>query len=132
MIPADDDGRLQFARRDHLVECEAEAMPVAQTHPADARRQALELDPRTRHVEPIVQRWAVRHERLDLGVGPEDILRIARERGPTERPDATAEQRANISWHEAWEIEGVLDAFLERHLPNVVAVVDGRHAGVGI
>ena len=75
---------------------------------------------------------AVRHELLDLGVGPENVLGIARQRSPAERPDSAAEQRADIGRHETWEIEGVLDAFFERHLPNVVAVVDGRYAGVRI
>src|SRR5690606_11690886 len=47
---------------------------------------------------------------------------------PTERPDATAEQRADIGRYEAWKIEGVRHAFLECHLADVVAVVDGRNA----
>ena len=45
-------------------------------------------------------------------------------------PDAAAEQRADIGGHEAGKVEGVLDAFLERHLADVVAVVDGRNAGM--
>ena len=53
-------------------------MAVAEAHPADAGGQALELDPRSRHVEPVVQMRAVGHEFLDLGVGPENVLRIAR------------------------------------------------------
>src|ERR1700733_7015070 len=132
MIAADDDRSLEFARRDYFVEGEAEPVAVAQAHPADPRRQTLELDSRTRHVEPIVQMRAVRHELFDLGVGPENVLRIARKSGPAERPDSTAEERPDVGRHEAWEVEGVLDTFLQRHLPDVVAVVDGWHAGVRI
>ena len=36
-----------------------------------------------------------------------DVLGIARERGPAERADAAAEQRADIGRHEAREVEGV-------------------------
>ena len=46
MIAPDHDRRLQLALRHHLVEREAEAMAVAEPDPADARRQALELDAR--------------------------------------------------------------------------------------
>ena len=55
MVAADHDRRLHLARRHHLVEGKAEPVPVAEPYPADARRQALELDPRLRHVEPVVQ-----------------------------------------------------------------------------
>src|SRR5690349_17769630 len=44
MIAADHDGSFQFAFGDHLVEGEAEAVTVAKADPADACRQALELD----------------------------------------------------------------------------------------
>ena len=64
-----------------------------------------------------------------LGVGAEDVLRVTRQRRPAERTDATAEHRANIGWHEAREVEGISDAFLLRHLADVVAVVEsGRPA----
>ena len=132
MIAADDDRRLEFARRDHGVEGEPEPVPVAQAHPADARRQALELDPRPRHVEPIVEMGIAGHQLLDLGVGPVNVLRIARQGRPAERPDPAAEHGPDIGRDEAREIEGVLDAFLERHLADVVAVVDSRNPGMGV
>ena len=128
MIAADHDRRLQLAARHHLVEGEAQPMAVAEPDPADARRQALELDARSRHVEPVVQVRVVRHQLLHLGVGAVDVLRIARQRRPAERPDAAAEQRADIGRHEAREIEGIGDALSLRHLADVVAVVEGRHA----
>ena len=76
-------------------------MAVAQPDPADARRQALELDALPGHVEPVVQMRVVRHQLLHLGVGAVDVLGIARQRGPAERPDAAAEQRPDIGRHEA-------------------------------
>ena len=87
MIAADHDRRLQLARRHHLVEGEAEPVPVAEPDPADARRQALETDALARHVEPVVQMPVVRHQLLHLGVGPIDVLGIARQRRPAERAD---------------------------------------------
>ena len=44
---------------------------------------------------------------LHLRVGLENIFRVAGKRGPAERPDAAAEQRADISRNEAGEIECV-------------------------
>src|SRR3984885_15722789 len=102
MIAADDDRSLEFARRDNWVEGEPEPVAVAQAHPADPRRQTLELDSRTRHVEPIVQMRAVWHELFDLGVGPENVLGIAGQRGPPKGSDATAEKRSDVGRHEAW------------------------------
>ena len=65
---------------------------------------------------------------LHLGVGPVDVLGIARERDPAERPLALAEERADVRRHEAGEGEGVVDALVLRDLADVVAVVDGGHA----
>jgi hypothetical protein len=67
---------------------------------------------------------------LHLGVGLVDVFRIARERAPAERADAPAEQRADIGRHEAGEGEGVFQPFVLRHLADVVAVIERRHAGV--
>ena len=44
MVAADHDRRLEFAIRHHLVEGKPDAMAIAETDPANARRQALELD----------------------------------------------------------------------------------------
>ena len=82
-------------------------MPVAQADPADARGQALKLDALARHVEPAVQVRVVGEQLLHLGVGLVDVLGIARQRRPAERPDAAAEQRPDIGRHEAREVEGV-------------------------
>src|SRR5260221_13585904 len=96
MVAADDDRRLDLAPRHHLVEREANPRPLAEAEPADARRQALELDLLPRHVEPVVEMAVAGDERLDLGVGAVDVLRLAREGAPAERTDAAAEERPAI------------------------------------
>ena len=59
VVAADHDGRLEFATRDHLVERKSDAMAITEPDPANARRQALKLDARARHVEPVVQMLVV-------------------------------------------------------------------------
>ena len=76
MIATDDDRRLQFAARHHFIERQAQPVAIAKADPADPRRQALELDPRSGHVEPIMKMLVVRHQLLDLGVGVENVFRI--------------------------------------------------------
>ena len=67
-----------------------------------------------------------REELLHLRVGLADVLGIARQRDPAERPLALAEERPDVRGHEAGEVERVRDAFVLRDLADVVAVVDGR------
>ena len=121
-------GAFSSPRLHHLVEREAREMALAQAQPADARGQPLERDALAGHVEPAVQVRVVREQRLHLAVGRADVLRIARQRDPAERPLAFAEQRADVGGHEAREVERVRDAFVERDLPDVVAVVERRDA----
>src|SRR3546814_669550 len=123
-----DDGRFQFAAAHHFVEREAELVALAEADPADARGQALELDAFAGHVEPVVQVLVVGDQFLDLGVGLVDVLGVAAERDPAERADAAAEQRAHVGRDEAGKVEGVLAAFVECHLADVVAVVEGGDA----
>jgi hypothetical protein len=128
VVPPDHDGRFHFSLGHHLVEGEAEAMPVAQAHPADARRQALEFDARPGHVEPVVEVRVVRHELFHPRIGAIDVFGIARQRRPPERADAAAEQRADVGRHEARKIKGVGHAFVLGHLADVVAVIDRGNA----
>src|SRR5210317_907319 len=44
MVAADDDRCLQFAVANHFIERETEAVALAETDPADARRKSLELN----------------------------------------------------------------------------------------
>src|SRR6185503_21088154 len=55
VVTADHDRRSELALRDHFVEGETEPRAILESDPADARRQALELDALARHVEPAVQ-----------------------------------------------------------------------------
>ncbi len=128
MIPADHHRRCQFSLRHHLVESEAQPVPLAEADPADARRQALELDTLARHVEPVMQMRVVGDQLLHLGVGAIDILRLARQRGPAERPYTAAEQRPDVGRHETRESEGVGHALVQRHLADIVAVIEGGGA----
>ena len=100
MIAADHDRGFQLALCDHFIEGQAQLVAFAQADPADARRQALELDALPRHVEPAVQVRIVRDEFLHLGVGLVDVFRIAGQGGPAEGTDAAAEERADIGRHE--------------------------------
>src|SRR2546427_62151 len=82
-------------------------MAVTEPDPADACRQSLEFDPRLCQVETVVQMGVVRHQFLDLGIGAENVLRIARQRRPAKGTDPAAEQWTDIGGYEAWKIEGV-------------------------
>ncbi|EAR52350.1 hypothetical protein OG2516_07732 [Oceanicola granulosus HTCC2516] len=126
VVAADHHRRRQLAVAHHLVKGEAEPVALAEPDPADSRRQPLEGDPLARHVEPGVQVRIV-DQLLHLGVGLVDVLGVARERTPAERPDAPAEQRADVGRHEAREGEGVLEPLLLGDLPDVVAVIERRH-----
>ena len=130
VVAPDHDRRLELPRRHHLVERQPEPVTVAQSHPADAGGKPLERNARARHVEPVVQVRGIGHQLLHLGIGAVDVLRVARQRGPAKRPDAAAEHRPDIGRHEAGEIERVGHPHVARHLANVVAVVDRRHAGM--
>ena len=128
VVAADDDGRLQFARAHHLVEGQARDVALAQSQPADARRQALEGDALARHVQPVVHLRVVREQLLDLCIRFIDVFRVARQGHPAERPPSFAKLRADVSGYETGEVEGILHALVERHLADVVAVIDSMHA----
>src|SRR6185369_9506614 len=96
MVAADHDRRRHFAAPHHLVEGEAEPMSLPKANPADARWQALEGDPLTRHVEPAVEVLVVGYQLLNALVGAVDIFGVTRQRSPAERADATTEERTDI------------------------------------
>src|SRR3954463_14559522 len=128
MIAADDDRRLQLAAAHHLVEREPGLVALAQAEPADAGRQSLKLDLLRGEVEPALQRLVLREELAHLGVGARDVLRIAGERSPAERPFADAEERSYIRRHEARIVERILESCILRFLADVVAVIDAGNA----
>ena len=126
MIAPDHDRRLELSVPHHLVEREAEQVPLLVTEPADPARQALEVNALPRCVQPSMQPFLLRKQLLGLGVGPVDVFRITGQRGPAEGSDALAEQRADVQRHEPLEIERVRDAGVLRHGADVVAVIEGR------
>src|SRR3546814_13301089 len=81
-----------------------------------------------RSVEPVVQVLVVGDQFLDLGVGLVDVLGVAAERDTAERADAAAEQRAHVGRDEAGKAEGVLAAFVDGQLADVVVVAEGGDA----
>ena len=85
VVAADHDGRLDLAFLDELVEQQAGLGAFAVAEPADAGRQAFELDPFGGGVEPAVQVLVLREELLDGLVRDRDVLRVAGERHPAER-----------------------------------------------
>src|SRR5579864_3073688 len=128
MVAPDDDRRLELPARHHLVEGEAETVPVAEAHPADARRQTLKLDALAGHIQPVMQMAVLGQELAHPGIRPEDVLRIARECYPAERAHPAAEEWPDISRHEPGKSKGLLQALVKGHLADVVAVVEDRNA----
>ena len=78
-------GARDLAGPDQLVEREAGPRPLAVAEPADPRRQALERDARLGHLDPAAQPGVVGEELEDRPVGPQDVGRVAGQRGPAER-----------------------------------------------
>jgi len=128
MIAPNHNGRLQFTIADHFIKGEAQLVSLSETDPADTRRQTLEVNALTGRIQPLVEMWVIRNQLLHLGVSLVDILRVTRERCPTERPDTATEQWAHVSGNETREIERVLDTLIQSYLAYVVAVVKRRDA----
>ena len=81
-------------------------------------------------MDPAAQRLIVGEQIEDGLVGAGDIGRVARQRRPTKRPFALAEQRADVGWHKAGVLEGALVASRQRHPAQIVAVVEHDRASV--
>jgi len=79
---------------------EAEAVALSEAHPANAGGQALKLDSRARHVEPVMQVRIVRNQLLHLRVGLVDVLGVAGQRGPAERPMPRQNKGRMLGRHE--------------------------------
>ena len=88
VVAADDDRRLDLAAADELVDREPGPGAIAVAEPADPRGQPLERDALGRQRQPALQRVVVREELEQHPVDGGDVGRIARQRGPAERPDA--------------------------------------------
>ena len=82
-----------------------------------------------RHRDPARQRLVVREHLERQAVGAVDVLGIAGERHPAERPAAFAEQRPDVLGHEARDVVRALHARLLRLRADVVAVIERHGAG---
>ncbi len=78
MISADNNRRAKLPSTHHLVESQACQMTLAQPQPTDTRRQSLESNALTRHIQPTMDMLVFRKQRFNLGVRFVDIFRIAR------------------------------------------------------
>ncbi len=103
-------------------------MALAVTQPADAGRKALERDALFGETEPALQPPVLRKQLEKRAVGRPNVFRLARKRGPPERPLALAEERPDVQRHEAADREGVGDTGLLRLSPEIVAVVEDDRA----
>ena len=113
----------EFAIFHHFIERQARQMPLAQAEPANSRRQALKGNAFLRHVEPTVHMRVVREQLFNFRIGFVNVLRIARQRHPAERPFAFAEQRTDVGRYKPWEIKSVFHARVQSDLTDVVAIV---------
>src|SRR5262249_57052517 len=105
---ADDDRRLQLPAADHGVEVQPEPDALAVAEPANPGRQALEVDLLASQADPAAQRLVFRKS-LEYGmIGAVDVLRIAGEGHPAERPPTLAEKRSNVLGHKAGNAKGNL------------------------
>ena len=130
VVAADDDRRLRVAARTISLNARPSRWRC-RAQPADARRQALELDALARHVEPAVQVRVVRDQFLHLVVGALDVPGC-----PTARPSGTGPTpRQNSGRMYAGTKPGKSNAFftpaVECDLADVVAVVEHRDARAG-
>ncbi|MNO85326.1 hypothetical protein D3C76_766970 [compost metagenome] len=66
----------------------------------------------------------VRDQLLHLLVGLVDVFRITGQGHPAEGANALAEQRANVGRYEAGEVEGVFHPLLQRHLADVISIIE--------
>src|SRR5206468_9388053 len=82
-------------------EDQAEPRALTVAEPADAGRQPLEAHVLLGEWDPAMEPRVVRELGEGGAVGGEDVLGIARERRPAERPLAETEQRADELGHES-------------------------------
>src|SRR4029077_7499535 len=117
-----------FAGLHHLVETQADLRALAVAKPADAGRQALELDALARQPQPAMEVLVIGKRLHDGAIGAIDVLWVAAQRDPAKWALSLAEQRPDVGRYEARDIEGVGDARLERETAQVVAVIEGLDA----
>ena len=124
MVAAKDHRRLQLPGLDHAVDENAQAVPLAVTEPADAGRQALEVDLLPGQGDPAGERGVVLELAQDDVVDPGDVGRVSGQGCPPERAAADAEQRPDEGGDEPGKVEGVGDPAGHGLGADIVAVVE--------
>src|SRR5438093_3869813 len=124
MVARDDDGPAELLVPHHPVDDRPEPSPLTVPEPAHSRRQALPRNELLREFDPSYERRVVLEFPGHDLVGPEDVVRIPRDRDPPEGATPLAEHRADEQGDEALEIEGVRHARLERVPADVVPVLE--------
>ncbi len=128
VIAADHDWRGDLARRDEIVDCDPELCPFPLPQPADPRRQPLKLDPVASQCDPAPQMLVFGKELEHQLVRAGNVTRIARERDPPERSASFTKERTYVLGDKSGNLEGVLDAGVERDCADVVSIVEGDRA----
>jgi hypothetical protein len=76
VVAADDDGRLDLARADEVVDREPGARAIAQAKPADPGGQPLELHSLRCELEPALKECVVREQLLQRRVDRGDVALV--------------------------------------------------------
>src|SRR4051794_15902041 len=106
-----------------MVERQTESRPFSVAEPADPRRKSLEVNPLAGEVDPAPKSLVLGEELKDQPVGARDICRVPRERHPTKRSLAPAEERPDICGDKPGKAEGAAESCVQRLLPDVVPVI---------
>src|SRR5207244_11814943 len=92
----EDNGSFHLPPPHQFVHSDAKLGALAITKPADARRQSLKMNALFRQLHPARQNCILREKLEGERVGPRDVIRIAAECNPAERPFSFAKERADI------------------------------------
>ena len=128
VIATDDDGGFDFAVPHQFIHGDAKLGALAITEPADAGRQSLEMNALFRQLHPARQDCIFREKLERERVGARDVIRIAAECNPAERPFSFAKERADVLRNKTGNMVGVLDPGFLRLGANVVAIIEGDSA----
>src|ERR1700716_1488276 len=101
MIAPNHNGRFDLAALHQIVYGHAKFCARTEPEPADARRQALEMNPFLRQLHPARQRFVLWKKFERESIGPRDVRGIATQRDPTKRPFPFAKQRPDVFGDEA-------------------------------
>src|SRR3989442_15235229 len=95
MIPRDDDRPAELARRHHAVDRPPELRPLSVCEPAHPGGEAFPRQGLLPETGPPGEGLVVRELPQDDAVCLDDVLPVARQRDPPERPPAFPQQRTD-------------------------------------